>query len=129
GIEAMSTRMMAWAAERGLDRMVIVNKIDAQGVDLPGLLTQIREAFGKECLPLNLPAAGGTQVVDCFFNTEGASDFGSVADAHRALVEQVLEVDAAFVDRYLNDGDVDPNELHAPLEQALREGHLIPVCF
>ena len=129
GIEMMSTRMMAWAAERGLDRMVIVNKIDAQGIDLPGLLGQIREAFGKECLPLNLPAAGGTKVVDCFFNTEGESDFGSVADAHRALVEQVVEVDAAFVDRYLNDGDVDPKELHAPLEQALREGHLIPVCF
>ncbi len=129
GIEMMSTRMMAWAAERGLDRLIIVNKIDAQGVDLPALLAQIREAFGKECLPLNLPAAGGTKVVDCFFNTEGQSDFGSVADAHRALVEQVVEVDAAFVDRYLNDGDVDPKELHAPLEQALREGHLIPVCF
>jgi elongation factor G len=38
-------------------------------------------------------------------------------------------VDAAFVDRYLTDGDVDASELHAPLEQALREGHLIPVCF
>jgi hypothetical protein len=41
----------------------------------------------------------------------------------------VVEVDADFVDRYLNDGDVDASELHAPLEQALREGHLIPVCF
>jgi elongation factor G len=41
----------------------------------------------------------------------------------------VVEVDAAFVDRYLNDGDVDAAELHAPLEQALREGHLIPVVF
>ena len=129
GVEMMSARMMDWARERGLDRMVIVNKIDAQGVDLAGLLAQIREAFGKECLPLNLPAAGGSKVVDCFFNTQGQSDFGSVADAHRALVEQVVEVDAAFVDRYLNDGDVDPKELHAPLEQALREGHLIPVCF
>ena len=35
----------------------------------------------------------------------------------------------AFVDRYLNDGDIDAAELHAPLEQALREGHLMPVCF
>ena len=41
----------------------------------------------------------------------------------------MVEVDADFVDRYLNDGDVDAAELHAPLEQALREGHLIPVCF
>ncbi len=129
GVEPMAQRMMEYAASRHLDRIIIVNKIDAPGVDLPAVLAQIQEAFGKECLPLNLPDAGGSKVVDCFFNREGHSDFGSVDAAHRALVEQVVEVDAAFVDRYLNDGDIDAGELHAPLEQALREGHLIPVCF
>ena len=129
GIELMSGRMMAWAGQRDLCRMVIVNKIDALGIDLPGLLAAIQAAFGKECLPLNLPAEGGRRVVDCFFNPSGEADFSSVALAHRALVEQVVEVDPAFVERYLNEGDVDPGELHAPLEQALREGHLIPVCF
>ena len=93
------------------------------------MLARIQDRFGKECLPVNLPDAGATKVVDCFFNREGHSDFGSVDAAHRALVEQVVEVDADLVDRYLNDGDVDASELHAPLEQALREGHLIPVCF
>ena len=129
GIEPMAQRMMAYATERGLDRLVIVNRIDAQDVDLSAVLADIQAAFGKECLPLNLPDAGATQVVDCFYNREGHCDFGAVADAHRALVEQVVEVDGDFVDRYLNDGDIDANELHAPLEQALREGHLIPVCF
>ncbi|WOP16776.1 elongation factor G [Ottowia sp. SB7-C50] len=129
GIEPMAQRMMDYAAERGLDRLIIVNKIDAEGADLPALLADLQAAFGKECLPLNLPDAGATQVVDCFYNRDGHSDFGAVADAHRALVEQVVEVDGAFVDRYLNEGDVDASELHAPLEQALREGHLIPVCF
>ncbi|MBG6079654.1 elongation factor G [Rubrivivax gelatinosus] len=129
GIEPMAQRMMDYAASRHLDRLIVVNKIDAAGVDLAGLLAQIQAAFGKECLPLNLPAAGGSKVVDCFYNREGDSDFGSVDAAHRALVEQVVEVDSDFVDRYLNDGDVDPSELHKPLEQALREGHLIPVCF
>lgn len=129
GIEPMTVRMMEYAAQRRLDRLVIVNKIDAQGVDLPALLKQLQEAFGRECLPLNLPADGGAKVVDCFFNREGQTDFGAVEDAHRALVEQVVEVDGDFVERYLNDGDVDASELHAPLEQALREGHLIPVCF
>ena len=129
GIEPMALRMMDYAAQRHLDRLIIVNKIDAPGLDLPGLLAQIQAAFGKECLPLNLPDAGGAKVVDCFYNREGHSDFGSVDAAHRALVEQVVEVDADFVDRYLNDGDIDASELHAPLEQALREGHLIPVCF
>ncbi|WP_137918087.1 elongation factor G [Hydrogenophaga sp. 2FB] len=129
GIEPMTVRMMEYAASRHLARMIIVTKIDAQGVSLAGLLADIQATFGRECLPLNLPDGVGRQVIDCFFNRFGRSDFGPVEAAHRALVEQVVEVDAAFVDRYLEEGDVDSAELHAPLEQALREGHLIPVCF
>ncbi|MBT9504125.1 MAG: elongation factor G [Burkholderiaceae bacterium] len=129
GIELMAARFMETAAQRGLARLIIINKIEAPGVNLPALLAQIRETFGRECLPLNLPSGGGTAVADCFFQSSGAADFSSVDEAHRALVEQVVEVDPDFVDRYLNDGDVDASELHAPLEQALREGHLIPVCF
>lgn len=81
-------------------------------------------------MPAAEPARrGASKVVDCFFNREGHSDFGAVADAHQNTVEQVVEVDGDFVERYLNEGDVDASELRAPLEQALREGHLIPVCF
>jgi elongation factor G len=131
GIEPMALRLMAQAAERQRDRVIVVNRIDVPGVDLAALLAALREAFGRECLPLNLPRqqGGGVTVIDAFFNREGHSDLGPVAEAHRALVEQVVEVDAAFVERYLEEGDVDARELHAPLEQALREGHLIPVCF
>ncbi len=129
GLELMAQRLLDCAGQRGLARLIVVNKMDCPGADLPGLLAQIQARFGRECLPLNLPADGATRVADCFFTAAGAADFSSVAEAHRALVEQVVEVDAAFVERYLNEGDLDPSELHAPLEQALREGHLIPVCF
>ena len=133
GIQPLSVQMMESARQRGLCRLIVVNKIDQQDADLAGLLEQLQATFGKECLPLNLPSADRSRVLDCFFAAaapEGASAaFSSVEQAHRALVEQVVEVDANFVERYLNEGDVDPRELHAPLEQALREGHLIPVCF
>jgi elongation factor G len=33
------------------------------------------------------------------------------------------------MEKYLEKGEVTPEELHEPLEQALREGHLIPVVF
>ena len=129
GVDSIAVRMMAHAAERKLDRMIIVNRIDVPGARCEAVLAQIREVFGRECLPLNLPADGGGRVVDCFFNRAGDTDFSSPEAAHQALVEQVVEVDSDFVDRYLNQGDVEATELHAPLEQALREGHLIPVCF
>ncbi|MFN7085837.1 MAG: elongation factor G [Burkholderiales bacterium] len=129
GIEMITSRMMAWAARCNLCRMIIVNKIDAENIDLPGLLSRIQAAFGKECLPVNLPADGGRRVVDCFFNPAGAPDFSSVADAHQALVDQVVEVNEMLMAKYLEQGEIEPEQLHEPFEQALREGHLVPVCF
>jgi elongation factor G len=129
GIEMMTGRFMQWAAKRGLDRLVIVNRIDAENVDLPGLLDDIQQAFGKECLPLNLPAAGASKVSDCFFAPSGEADFSSVEAAHKRLVEQVVEVDEKLMEHYLEKGEVSPEELHEPLERAMREGHLIPVVF
>jgi elongation factor G len=129
GIEMITQRMMQWAARRDLCRMIIVNKIDAENVDLPGLLARLQSAFGKECLPINLPADGGKRVVDCFFNPSGEADFSSVEAAHQALIDQVVEVDEALMEKYLEQGEIEPGELHAPFEKALREGHLVPVCF
>ena len=130
GIEAMTQRMMERAAERRQCRMIIINKIDAENLDLPGLLSQIQDSFGKECLPINLPANGAAGVVDCFFNPAGESDFSSVAAAHSALIDQVVEMDEDLMAIYLEQGDdLQPDQLHAPFEKALREGHLIPICF
>ncbi len=128
GIEMMTGRFLQWAAARGLDRLIVVNKIDAD-TDLEGLLANIQETFGKECLPLNLPAAKRTKVSDCFFAPSGDADFSSVEEAHRKLVDQVVEVDEKLMEKYLEKGEVSPDELHEPLERALREGHLIPVVF
>ncbi|MFO1396102.1 MAG: elongation factor G [Burkholderiales bacterium] len=129
GIEMITSRMMEWAAHRKLCRLVVINKIDAENADPQAVLAAVQAAFGKECLPINLPADGGKRVVDCFFNPDGDSDFSSVDAAHRALVDQVVEVDEDLMAIYLEQGEVEPAQLHAPFEKALREGHLVPVCF
>jgi elongation factor G len=131
GIEMGTRRMMDAAARQKLCRLIVVNRIDQAGAALPALLERIRATFGRACLPINLPADGGAKVVDCFFAADGPpTDFGSVAEAHRALVEQVIEVDETLVERYLEgNSDIAPEQLHDTFEQALREGHLIPVCF
>jgi elongation factor G len=130
GIELGTRRMMEAIRRQQLCRIIVVNRLDGAG-RLDELVAQIREEFGKECLPINLPADGGARVVDCFFTAEGpATDFASVADAHRAIVEQVVEVDEQLMEKYLEDSDtVTPEQLHDTFEKALREGHLVPICF
>ncbi len=129
GVELITNRMMNWAEKRKLCRVIIVNKIDAENLDLAGLVEGIQETFGKECLPINLPADGCKKVVDCFFNPSGDADFSSVEKAHQAIIDQVVEVDEALMEKYLEQGEVSPEQLHAPFEQALRDGHLVPICF
>ena len=129
GVQLMTRRMMDWAKERNLCRMLVVNKIDAENVDLPKLVNDLKEAFGPEVHPINLPANNGSRVIDCFIKDHGEPDFFSVEDIHREFIEQVVEVDDDAMEKYLEEGAVDPTTLHGPLTQALREGHIVPVCF
>jgi elongation factor G len=129
GIEPLARRMMERAAQRKLCRMIVVNKIDHENIDLPKLLEQIQVAFGSECLPVNLPVESHTGVVDCFFNTEGDSELGPVADWHKKIIEQIVEVDEELLMAYLDTGEVSAEKLHDVFEKALREGHLVPIFF
>ncbi|MBP8194281.1 MAG: GTP-binding protein, partial [Azonexus sp.] len=130
GVELMTERMMRHAAERKLCRMIVINKIDADNLDLPGLVADIRERFGKQCMLLDLPAHGAADVVEVLEHDSGDADFESVAAAHRALIDQIVEEDEDLLAQYLEDGaDPSATALHAPFEKALREGHLIPILF
>ncbi len=131
GVDTLTQRLMDFARERGLCRLIIVNKIDSRDARCAQVLEELREAFGSECLPLNLPAGSGDSVVDCFFQPHGrAADFSSVEAAHTQIIDQVVELDEKLMALYLEQGEeLSPEQLHDPFEQALREGHLVPVCF
>jgi elongation factor G len=131
GVEPMTRRMMDFAKARGLCRLIVVNKIDTREARSEEVLEEIRETFGKACLPLNLPTDGGKAVVDCFYQASGkATDFSSVEAAHTEIIDQVVEVDEDLMALYLEQGEaISPEQLHDPFEQALREDHLVPICF
>lgn len=131
GIDMVGRRMMKAAREQRLCRMIIVNKIDAEDIDLEAVLKEIQSTFGSECLPMNLPSADGESVVDCFFQPDGADTaFSSIELAHTQIVDQVVEVDEELMDLYLEQGqELKSEQLHDPFEKSLREGHLIPICF
>ncbi|MFQ6005608.1 MAG: elongation factor G, partial [Woeseia sp.] len=107
------------------------NKIDAEGVDLAGLVDDIRSTFGTECLPINLPSGDGKRAIDCFFRPSGDDTrFSDIETAHTQIVDQVVEVDDELMEIYLEQGEeLSPEQLHEPFEKALRDGHLIPICF
>ena len=130
GIDSHVLKIAKMAADQQLCRMVIVNKMDSEGVDLHDICEQIQTAIGSECLPINLPNTDRTDVVDCFFvKGEVDTDFDSVDSAHEKIIDQIVEVDEELMEAYLEGEDMPEERLHEAFERALREGHLIPICF
>ncbi|HUS47190.1 MAG TPA: elongation factor G [Phycisphaerae bacterium] len=129
GIEVNTRRLFKLAADAGMPRAIVVNKIDGENVDLERLLGEITETFGQACKPMNLPAGGGKNVVDCFTNTAGHSDFGSVAEAHTQLVENIIESDEQMMEAYLGGQEIAAEKLSAAFAKAMVGGTLIPVLF
>ena len=130
GIDSHTMKIAQYAADQKLCRMVIVNKMDAENVDLEATTEQIRETLGSECLPINLPNTDLTDVVDCFFESSaGDTNFSSVEEAHEQIIDQIVEVDEELMALYLEEEELPEDRLHEVFEQSLREGHLVPICF
>lgn len=135
GIEVTTRRLMKIAGELGFPRLILINKIDHEEADLGAVYASLREAFGPECLAINLPIRNNADVIDVFDHATplsggGEPSFASVADAHRAIVEQVVEMDEELTGEYFEKGDhLDAAKLRRAFEAAMRSGHLVPVCF
>ncbi len=130
GIEVNTRKMMNTAAKSGLARVVVVNKIDADNVDLPAIVSGLQETFGKNLLPVNLPSDGGKSVVNCIGDTEGkSSDIGDLEGAKMSLMESIVESDEELMERYLGGETISDAELSSALKKAIIAGDLVPVLF
>ena len=130
GIQTTTRRVMKVGEQRKFPRMIIVNKIDEQKEELEALVEAIRETFGSVCLPLNLPNADCSDVIDLWdADRDEPTAFGSAAEAHQQLVDQIVEVDDALMETYLAEESVSKEQLHGAFEKALREAHLVPIVF
>jgi elongation factor G len=129
GIDFHARRLFHAAGEAGLARMIVVNKIDLAPASLPGLVEHLRESLGSELHCMNLPTRGATDVVDCFDHDAGESDFDSVAEVHREMLESTVEIEDALLDRYLSGETIDLAELRRCFVEAMSDGHVVPIVF
>ena len=129
GIEVNTRRLYKAASEHGLPVAIVVNKIDGENIDFPGLMGAITETFGQACKPLNLPTGGCSGVVDCFASDSGESDFGDVSEAHTELVENIIESDEEMMEAYLGGEEIPAAKLSAAFANAMTSGGLIPIFF
>ena len=84
GIETNTRKLYALAEQARLPRVIVINKIDSDNIDIPELLKAIKETFGPQCRLANLPAQNKKSVIDCIENKTGDSPLG---ERHRRSVQ------------------------------------------
>ncbi|HTJ46505.1 MAG TPA: elongation factor G [Kofleriaceae bacterium] len=129
GVELGTRRLFHAAGEAGLARMIVVNRIDENLAGLPALVESLRAALGPELHCINLPTRKGEDVIDCFDQDAGPSDFGSVAEVHKEMLESTIEVDDATLERYLGGETIRLPELRQDFVVAMNRGHVVPILF
>src|SRR5437660_7582639 len=132
GIEVNTRRLFNEAGKRGLARMLVLNKMDADNIDFDGLLKTIQDTFGKSCVLFNAPVGQGAQFsgVVSILNPPASPPAGCLVDvaaARSKLVDAVVESDDALMEKYLMEGSVSAEELTSVLPKALAAGTVVPI--
>jgi elongation factor G len=132
GIEVNTRRLFHEAGRLGLGRFVVVTKMDAENVDYRSDLEAIRESFGSQCVPFNVPVGQGPRfsgIVDVIqSHDEDPADCPvPPSEAYRMVVEQIVELDEDLMTRYLEGESIGPDELRKAAHDAIAQGKLVPV--
>ncbi len=132
GIQVNTRRMFAEAGKRGLARMLVLNRMDADNINYNGLVQAIGESFGKACVFFNVPVGQGDNFskVVSVLNPPPQAPAGCLMDLNPArskLIDAIVECDEALMEKYLTEGTVTADELKAVLPKALASGTVIPI--
>jgi elongation factor G len=133
GVEVNTRRMFNEAGKRGLARMIVINKLDADNANFEATLAAIRETFGKTCVLFNAPinpGPGFTGVVCVLTHGSSSKVPGCPVDLHATrsqLVDAIVEADEKMMEKYLTEGEITNDELIAAIPNAIEVGTLIPI--
>lgn len=132
GVEVNTRRMFREAGQRGLARFLVVNKLDADNVNVPQVLEVIKQTFGKVAVALNVPIGSGpkfTGVASVAADPPAADCLFDIGKARSELIDAVAESDDALLEKYLAEGDLTNAELLDALPKAVANGSCIPILF
>jgi elongation factor G len=130
-----------FAAEQAIPRMVVINKINRENVDLDRTMEALHEAFGQNFVLTFLPIGTGEEcagVVDLVNMRALMGSAGQVADipadmtdraedARFQLIEAAAEADDELLMKYLEGEDLTQEEIRLGLRAAIHQGTAVPV--
>jgi elongation factor G len=132
GIEMTTRRMFDEAGQAGVARLIVLTKLDVDGVDFNQLIASIKECFGKYVVLTEIPCVEDgkiTRVVE-LLHADEADTSGAIGDVQALrvdLIERIVETNDAMMAGYLEGKVPTVPELAHALELASDQGKIVPI--
>jgi elongation factor G len=143
GLDHATVVLWRQAAERGIPRLVFVNKLDREHTSFESVLAELQAAFGSGVAPLEIPIGEAESfhgIADlltdkAWIYDSGHAELGEIpeemkareAQIHESLVENIVVADDDLLERYLG-GDVPGlEELERVFGNGVASGNVFPV--
>ena len=132
GVEVGTDQMWRMAEERGLPRLVLINKLDRENADFQRVMTGLTEAFGRRCLAIQHPIGAESDFAGSvnLLSADGGVPDGlqdEVDAARESLIEAIAETDDELTEKYLEGEELSQEELAAGLKLGIASGAIVPV--
>ena len=133
GVEVGTRRAWRLLDQLQKPRLFFVNKLDKEHSDFFKCVESIRAAFGKNCIPFELPVGretGFSKVIN--LRTTAATDVPAelqeqYAAAHESLEEAAAEQDDALLEKYLGGTHLTVEEITAGTHAGVTKGTIVPI--
>lgn len=133
GVEVGTELVWKYAEDKGVPRILFVNKIDRENADFFKTLEQLETTFGRKCVPIQLPIGSESSfegVLD-LITTKPSGAPSNLADKVAAfrdkLAEAAAETDDDLIAKYLEGEELTEEELRRGLRAGTTEGKVVPV--
>jgi len=129
GVQVGTDNAWKYAEQYGTPRAFFVNKLDRDNSDFDEVVEQLRRNYGLQCVPLVIPI-GKAQNLSGVVNIltgENAEVAAQIAELRAQMTDVVAESDDQLLEKYLETGELSPEQFHAGLQNGITSGKIVPI--
>ena len=147
GVEPQSETVWRQASKYGVPRIAYVNKMDIVGADFFNVIKMMKDRLDANAVPIQLPIGAESDFVgivdlinmkaEMYYDNDGVDvrtedipeNMRDMAEKYRAeLLDSVADADDDIMEKYLEEGDLSPEDIITCIRKATIANTMVPVC-